>query len=244
MSFRRPNTHKSLAKDIAAQPAADKLLTWLDGVAPDSVLLLTGQPTGTKGVYVKSVPAKDNDQIVSKPSPAMKDFQQLLEGLLPVRTEASDDLWQAAQPLAALLQSEAVRQHGVRHTEALVDALKTLCQAQQALRDRQGTGLDAAPVVQPGPLPGGGSPDDGGVSFEGVPENADQNTVLDLLQVWALAPEQPRRQSLVLSSRWPVRTDNGLDNGSGRVLMRRNQSFNLNRAGVLSSSAKKGDKPG
>lgn len=230
-----PSPQKLLAKDVAAHPTADRLLTWLQGVNAGSVLLLTSKNGGADGPYVTGIPAKENDWVILRPSRAMKDFRQLLKGLLPVRSDASEDLWQAALPLEALLNSDEVRRRGVRHTEALLGALRALSQAQQKWRDRQDVALDTA---RAGSASDRGSLDDEAASSEWEPGSVDL-TVLDMQRVWAMAAEQSMHRSSVQSSSPPVSVSTA--NGPNRALVRRAQSFNLRGFDLRLSFRKKDD---
>ncbi len=234
-SFRQPPPSPRV-RDLAAHDPVDPLLNWLKGVGIGRVLLLVGQSGDADGLCITSKSAKTIDMVSTKPSPAMKDMRQLLEGLLPKRDAAAQELWQAALPLEKLLASKEVQQRGVRHTAALTAALRTLSEAQQKQRDRRDVALDTA---RADPASGSGSRDDETASCgdEAAPTGPD--TVLDVQSVWAAVSERSMRPSIVSSSRLPVPAQDGSKPG----LVRRGQSFDPRRIRPAPPSQKKGEAP-
>ncbi len=222
----RDRVGRALCNDIAIDPTPQKLLIWLKGVQPGEVLLLvpgnerTGEPP-----YVKSERSTRVEMISNKPTRAMRAFVALLQRLVPVRGEVPQDVWLAAQALAALLGSRDVRHHGARHTEALCEVLSGLHQAMQAWQDRRTVDLEApttaseAPVQQREPV----APD---VGINGLP-----GTVrVDLDAVRALAARASAEKRALRASASQVGLHRPAGAGPGPRLARRGVSFDLRRS--------------
>lgn len=154
LSFRQkptPSLSKEALKDlqqkIVANPEPADVLLFLKHVQPDRVLLVVPEGASKdKVAYVKSERAERLSMIRSDPTLSMRALQTLFKRMLPAKAEVAPEVWAAAKPLKRLLGSDEVKNHGVRHTQALTEALSVLGRARQAQLDRQGVGLEPAPT--------------------------------------------------------------------------------------------------
>lgn len=123
------------------------MLLWLKQVKPDRVLLVVPKDASTgKPSYVKSDKSEWILMISRDPTRSMVALQDLFKRMLPAKADVAPEVWLAAQPLKQLLESEEVKNQGVRKTKALTGALKVLVKARQAQLDRQGVRLEPVPT--------------------------------------------------------------------------------------------------
>jgi hypothetical protein len=239
---------KELRRKIVVDPQPEDVLLWLKSVEQDSALLVVPEALGKgKGSYVKGQKIDDPTTMFSVyPTRSMIKLQQLFERMLPAKGSVPKEVWRAAKPLKTLLASEEVQKQGVRHTQALVQALRSLSAARQAQQDRQGVRLAPAPTEK----------EEEAVSV--VELETPRMTQADVLEVWQLATDAAQPGLTLTTTPKPATSTASAtatrsarskpagdaqpaspDASTGRMV-RRGKSLNLSRARMDPDSGSRG----
>lgn len=235
---------KELRRKIAADPQPEDVLLWLKSVEQDSALLVVPEALGKgKGAYVKGQ-LIDPAVFSVYPTHSMIKLQRLFERMLPAKGSVPKEVWRAAKPLKALLASEEVQKQGVRYTQALVQALRSLSEARQAQQDRQGVRLAPAPTEK----------EEEAVSV--VDLETPRMTPVDVLEAWQLAsdaaqPSITTNPNPATSAATATATRSARSKPTGDAqpappeastgrMVRRGKSLNLSRARMDPDSRSKG----